>query len=241
MARLRHAPLFAAAGLWLAACAAWADEVTIYRCTDSAGRLSLRDTPCDKGQQQQTRSMVRPKDAPPPPPVREVRTVRDDDQDEDDGVVTTRYIPVTPPRISYECVTVDGERYTSDSGVGRYRFEPNYLPYPVLAWPGGVVHRGGSAVTGRAGYRSGGVTASVEFGTRPPLVARPEIVPAVPLGEWVRDTCYALPQAEACARLRDDRSELNRRWQNAQPSERAQIDLELRALDARLDNDCSYD
>jgi len=49
-----------------------ADEVTIYRCTDGSGRLTLRDTPCGKDQKQQTRNMLRPKDAPvvrtPPPP-----------------------------------------------------------------------------------------------------------------------------------------------------------------------------
>ena len=45
-------------------------EVRIYRCTDAAGKQTLRDTPCPKGQQQQTRDMLRPKDAPmkPAPP-----------------------------------------------------------------------------------------------------------------------------------------------------------------------------
>ena len=48
-------------------------EVRIYRCTDAAGKQTLRDTPCPKGQAQQTRDMLRPKDAPkpvrPPPPA----------------------------------------------------------------------------------------------------------------------------------------------------------------------------
>ena len=48
-------------------------EVRIYRCTDAAGKQTLRDTPCPKGQTQQTRDMLRPKDAPtskrPAPPV----------------------------------------------------------------------------------------------------------------------------------------------------------------------------
>ena len=39
-------------------------EVRIYRCTDAAGTQTLRDTPCPKGQQQSTRDMLRPKDAP---------------------------------------------------------------------------------------------------------------------------------------------------------------------------------
>ena len=41
-------------------------EVRIYRCTDAAGTQTLRDTPCPKGQQQSTRDMLRPKDAPTP-------------------------------------------------------------------------------------------------------------------------------------------------------------------------------
>ena len=232
MVQSRLLPALVVAGLCLAGRGAAAEDVTIYRCTDGAGRLTLRDSPCTQGEKQESRSMARPKDAPrlpPAPPVREVSTQRDQPR-------STHYI--TPPRISYECVTVDGERYTSDSGVGQMRFEPNYLPYSVLAYPGtGHVRSGGSSAA--ISYHGSQVSAGVQVGGGPGRpIGRPEIVPVIPVGEWVRDTCYALPQAEACDRLRDDRSELNRRWHNAQPSERAQIDLETRSLDARLDNDC---
>ena len=40
------------------------DNVTIYRCTDARGHQSLRDSPCPRGQDQQAREMLRPKDAP---------------------------------------------------------------------------------------------------------------------------------------------------------------------------------
>jgi hypothetical protein len=60
----------------------------------------------------------------------------------------------------------------------------------------------------------------------------------VPAGTWVRDSCRAMPQAETCARLRDRRGELERRFFNAMPSERARLELEERGLDARLDADC---
>ena len=43
--------------------------VTIYRCTDAKGRLSLRDSPCLPGERQDVRTMLRPKDAPPRPVV----------------------------------------------------------------------------------------------------------------------------------------------------------------------------
>ncbi|WP_228064401.1 DUF4124 domain-containing protein [Novilysobacter avium] len=65
--------LLLAAGLTLptGACADGGDEqVTIYRCTDAQGRLSLRDSPCRRGEQQEMRGMQRPQDPPPPPPAR---------------------------------------------------------------------------------------------------------------------------------------------------------------------------
>ena len=47
-------------------------EVTIYRCTTASGALTLRDSPCLKGEQQDIRTMQRPRDpapsAPPAPP-----------------------------------------------------------------------------------------------------------------------------------------------------------------------------
>lgn len=60
----------------------------------------------------------------------------------------------------------------------------------------------------------------------------------VPAGTWVRDACRALPQAETCARLRDRREEIARRFFNAMPSERARLEVEERGLLARLDADC---
>ena len=33
-----------------------AEEVTIYRCTDAKGKLTLRDSPCAKGERQEIRS-----------------------------------------------------------------------------------------------------------------------------------------------------------------------------------------
>ena len=92
-------------------------EVRIYRCTDAAGKQALRDTPCPKGQTQQTRDMLRPKDAPPratpplPPPVA---------QPAPPPVVVYR----SPPQPLYECVTPDGDRYTSETGEGNPRWVP---------------------------------------------------------------------------------------------------------------------
>lgn len=208
---------------------AQAAEVTIYRCTDAKGQLTLRDTPCRAGEKQEARTMVRPTDPPPralpaAPSTTAVAPTRSP---------APRYIMVTPPQPLYECISPDGERYTSDTGEGRARWEPLWtFGYPA------VPIRSGGGVSGNIGFRSGGVRGNVRIGDphpHPPPVA---IVPAVPSGQWLRDECHRLPQAEVCDRLRDERFELNRRWNIAQPSERTQIDRQTRGIDARLANDC---
>ncbi|MGN6113699.1 MAG: hypothetical protein ACTHOC_11990 [Luteimonas sp.] len=60
----------------------------------------------------------------------------------------------------------------------------------------------------------------------------------VPAGTWVRDECRRMQQAETCARLRDRRDAIERRFFNAMPSERARLETEERGIDARLGADC---
>ncbi len=206
--------------------AAAADQVTIYRCTDAGGKLTLRDTPCAKGQKQQTRSMLRPKDAPARP-LRKPSIVRSHADPS-----TTRVVVINAPRPLYECVTPDGEHYTSDTADGSPRWVPLWtLGYPVLV-EAPVFTPGG----GRVRYRDGRVDAGFQTGG-----VRYGVVPtaaAYGAGTWVRDECYALPQAEVCDRLVDRRSELRRRFFNAMPSERDVLRVEERGLNARLDSDC---
>lgn len=210
----------------LAAAGTRAGEVTIYRCTDAKGGLTLRDTPCRSGEKQQARNMLRPADPPPRPSATAPAAPAAPRE------AAPRYVVVTPPQPLYECITADGERYTSDTGEGRARWEPlwtyGYPAYPV---------RSGGGYSANIGVRSGNVSGNVRIGERFPQHP-PVLVPAVPTGQWVRDECHRLPQAEVCDRLRDERFELNRRWNIAQPSERAQIDRQTRGIDARLGNDC---
>lgn len=205
------------------------DAVTIYRCTDAQGRLTLRDTPCAKGERQDTRSMLRPKDAPPPPPEPPPAASR--------AAANTAQPPpqiviVQPPRPLYECVTPDQDRYLSDTPEGNPRWVPLWtLDYPALVevpvyTPGQLdVRVDNGRVSG--GYRSGSVGTAVV-----PTYA------GQGAGTWVRDACYPLPQAEACARLHDRRTALRRRFTIAQPSERAVLGREERSIDARLTQDC---
>jgi hypothetical protein len=214
-----------------------AQEVTIYRCVGKQGQVALRDSPCLPGETQQTRSMQRPRDpapgtrpatpsvmpAPPPP------------------APTERVVYRNPPRAMYECITPEGERYTSDDGEGRPRFVPYWAggyPYPV--WP----HPHGGSVSGHIPIgNGGGITFQSGSPTPLPPTPRPPghppgnvIVPAG--GVWVRDQCHELPQAEVCARLSDRRYEILRRYGSAMPSERRTLDLEQRGIDARIANDC---
>lgn len=225
-------------------CGAHAAEVTIYRCTDAQGRLTLRDTPCPKGQQQQTREMLRPRDPPPratphapaptPPAV----------------VPPTRFVVVTPPRPLYECVTADGETYTSDTDAGDPRWQPLWtLGFPLHAplhrrfdhRPGGIppAHRRDVRPAGLV-FDSVGRPTPKPSGHRPGAPSLPPatgIVFATP-GAWVRDECHPLPPQEVCARLGGRRYELDRRYNSALQGERTRITEEQRGIDARLANDC---
>ena len=195
-----------------------AQEVTLYRCVGKNDKLTLRDTPCAAGESQQVLSMQRPRDPPPgstpaiptvavptPPPVREVQVVYR-----------------TPPRPVYECVTTDGERYTSENGEGN----PRWVPVWTTGYPRWSPRPSGPRPTPPPGQPD-----------------RPSHPPAhgvlMPMGgTWVRDECHALPQQEVCARLSDQRYTLIRRYNSALQSERRQLELEQRGIEARLSNDC---
>lgn len=233
---------------------AQAAGITIYRCTDAQGRLTLRDTPCRKGERQELREMLQPQDpparallpstapaAPAPAPAA--------------PPAATRVVLMTAPRPLYECMTADGERYTSDSDAGNPRWVPLWtLGYPVYGHGHRQLdpRRGGLPVVatprtldgrlpGRLVFDSVGRPPPQPPGDRPGAPARPP--PAISgvgyaSSALVRDECHALPPQEACARLRDRRYELDRRYNSALQSERDAITREQRGIDARLSAEC---
>ena len=204
-----------------------ASGVTIFRCTDARGNTTLRDTPCAKGQQQETRDMLRPRDAasgtgdsvaiPAPAPVEQ----------------PPRTIVLAPPLPMYECSAPDGGTYTSDSPEGNPRWVPLWtLGYPVVV--NRPIYSPGSTRIVR--HPDGRVDVDVQGGgiTNRPLPT----AAGYGAGTWVRDECHMLPPAETCARLRDRRGEIRTRFFNAQPNERERLNREERGINARLDNDC---
>lgn len=202
------------------------DDVTIFRCTDAQGRLTLRDSPCSKGERQESRVMARPKDAPQTPAApTPVNVVVDAPRQQPQIIV------VKNPQPMYECVSPDNDRYLSDTPEGNAHWVPIWpVAYPVQvnvpAYPPGQldVHVDNGHVSG--GYHSGGrvppIPTYTEFGG----------------GTWVRDPCHALPQAEVCDHLRDRRDDIRRRFTIAQPSERAVLSREESIVVNRLAVDC---
>ena len=228
-------------------------EVTIYRCTGADGQVVIGNVPCADSAGQEVRSMVRPVDGTPAPrpatpapaPAAQAPAVQ--------------YVQVQPAQPLYECVRSDGSTYVSDTGLGEERWIPAWAGG---GWPVGGDHgRGRGVPGGRRDIGARGATTGAGSGLSAPPVSRISI-PANPprpdpgavgprprpphggqhgtvVGGYVeRDPCHPLPQAEACARLRDRRDGIRDRFFNAQQVERDTLRVEERGLNARIDRDC---
>lgn len=220
------------------------DAVTVYRCTDAGGHVTLGDTPCARGSSEEVRTLQRPVDgqpiaaAPQPPPAPA------------DAAQAPPVVVMRTPQPMYECVTDRGERYTSDTGDGNPRWVPAWVPAYGYGYgrPYTSVPAADRRAVGRPPPLGGNVGAPPP--ERPPIQSRPGGKPPHPPhrhpshgvvaagGTWVRDSCHALPPAEVCSRVHDRREELRRRFFNAQESERNRLRSEERAINARLSADC---
>lgn len=258
MARVRSiaavSGLLAALALLAAAPLPAQEDVTIYRCVDAGGQVSIGNLPCREGQRQETRSMVRPVDGNPPPAAAAPAA------SPPPATPELRYVVAEPPQPLYECVRPDGSTYQSDNGDG----EPRWVPLWTMGWPVGGVGAGRPGHGGRGGRSdigSRGRTIPAGSGLSAPPISRISIPPDPPrpdpgsagprprpphgnhgwpggAGTWERDECHALPAAETCARLVDRRDDLRRRFFNAQQRERDTLRVEERGLNARIDRDC---
>ena len=191
--------------------------VTLYRCTDSSGKVSYASTPCAAGAKQEVRTLARPVDAPPPPAAPPAPPTP-----APAPPMQTRTVYLVPPKPMFECTTPDGKRYTSDDDRGN----PRWVPLWTLGYP---------TVRPTASLGSNIGHPERVMHPHPRDVNWPV---ATGGGTWIRDACVQLPPADVCARLRDRRDAIRTRFFNAQEKERDTLRIEERSVNARLDNDC---
>ena len=111
------------------------DTVTVHRCIDDKGRVTLQDDPCPKGSRDSAREMTRPKDPPPQPKTPQVSQ----------PVVLEQLPPADftpshelfPPPPMYRCTSYDGIERFSEQYDPNPRCEPYvlYYPYPNVLTP----------------------------------------------------------------------------------------------------------
>lgn len=236
-------------------------DITIYRCTDAGGHLTVQDSPCADDQSQQVRRMIQPSDPPPRAEPVAPATLQPAPEPPPRPVVAPH-----DPRPMYECIRDDGSRYTSDDGEGNPRWISNWSSYsgPWRRGSGITYSRGQATPTASTTSPRGGGASNGTSGNGPPTLRFRSVDPAPPPpsrpppghghghghghhghgygygggGYWVRDECHALPQREVCARLRDRREQIRQRRFNAQANERATLNVEERGISARLAEDC---
>ena len=230
-------------------------DITIYRCTDDKGRLSLQDSPCAKAQSQQTRQMLQLKDSPPRPP-----SVPPPAAPATPATVQPQVVVIRTPQPMYECVRPDNSIYISDNDDGNPRWQSAWSmldDMPRGYAPGIQYNRiaphSSSAPRATGSTNAGNGAPALRFVGRDPPPAPPSEPPPRPYpphpghdhvgpgfggGAWIRDACHPLPQREVCARLRDRREDIRRRRFNAQEIERATLATEERGISARLSADC---
>ena len=224
------APLLLLAGT--DAVALQSGNVTVYRCVDAKGHVTLADAPCPAGSKEEMRTMQRPQDAPPRPAMPLLAPQLP-------AAPPPQVIVMRTPQPMYECTTTDGTRYTSETGDGN----PRWVPLWTLGY------RGGHRVDATRGTVRQADSIWSNVGAppppRPPMPSGGYRPPGPPHhgyaqggGTWIRDTCHALPQAEVCSRLVERREQIRRRFFNAQENERNDLRREERGINARLGADC---
>ena len=99
------------------------NNVTVYRCTDTKGKVSLQDAPCAKSSKQEFREMLRPKDAP---------VVKKNTAYNRASVFVAQpaaqiIIPMDPPPVLYQCTNYEGKTRDSENYDPNPRCEPLWV------------------------------------------------------------------------------------------------------------------
>jgi hypothetical protein len=97
------------------------DKVTVYRCVDAKGKVSLQDAPCAKNSKQETREMLRPKDAPP---AKKKIAEKVSAPAALNTQTTEPMIRFVPPPDLYQCTNYEGKTRDSEQYDPNPRCEP---------------------------------------------------------------------------------------------------------------------
>nr|WP_298122482.1 DUF4124 domain-containing protein [uncultured Pseudoxanthomonas sp.] len=106
-----------------ASSAARADEVTIYRCTDASGALTLQNSPCPKGMKQEARTMQGVNTVPmaPAPPATSPASPAQASPATATPAPVAPAVPATasttralPPPVLFQCTTHDKDTYVTE-------------------------------------------------------------------------------------------------------------------------------
>jgi hypothetical protein len=113
-----------------------AGTVTVHRCTDARGQVTLQDDPCPPGSREETRAMTRPKDPPVSSKAVKVAETPAMPQPELVEPEAAPRLPIPPPPM-YKCTSYDGDERFSESYDPNPRCEPLviYYPYPNQLTP----------------------------------------------------------------------------------------------------------
>lgn len=116
--------------------------VTVYRCTDARGQVSLQDTPCAAGQSATRRDMQRPQDPPPrPTPPRDASRDAAGDQGAPAREPAPAAVVRLPPPPLFECTDFDGAVRFSEDYDPRDRCVPlGILGYDLRGAPPDVLN-----------------------------------------------------------------------------------------------------
>jgi len=106
--------------LCISANAAEQATVKVYRCVDAKGKVSLQDAPCAKSSTQETREMLRPKDAP----VVKKNTAIKSTPVAPVQPAAQAYVSMDPPPILYQCTNYEGKTRDSENYDPNPRCEP---------------------------------------------------------------------------------------------------------------------
>lgn len=114
-----------------------AATLTVHRCTDARGQVTLQDDACPPGSHEETRAMTRPRD--PPVESKAVRVADTPAMPQPELLSAdepARRLPIPPPPM-YKCTSYDGDERFSESYDPNPRCEPLviYYPYPNQLTP----------------------------------------------------------------------------------------------------------